>query len=97
MKYESHESAPEREPSKETQPLKIIYKVMLIDYFESEWIDLGKEYDFENKDLAIQKRDKCNLREFKSITPSYDHYGVIEMKNGVRDHEIDCPATFKSE
>lgn len=81
----------------EPEPPKITYKVFLRDYFENEWIDCGDEgYVFTDKNLAIQKRDKCNQREFKTTTPPYDHYGVIEMKNGARGHEIDCPATFKS-
>ena len=82
----------EEEP---VQP-KITYKVMLRDYFENEWIDCGDTgYVFEEKDKAIEKRDKCNLREFKTTTPPYDHYCVVEMKNGVHGDEIDCPATFK--
>lgn len=86
----------DEEEYKQPVQQQITYKVMLIDYFEGEWITLGKEgYDFDDKNLAIQKRDEWNLREFKTTTPPYDHYGVIEMKNSVRGHEIDCPATFK--
>ena len=43
---------------------------------------------------AIKRRDELNLKEFGTTTPSYDHYGVMEMSTKHRGHEIKCPATF---
>jgi hypothetical protein len=82
--------------TEETLPSNITYKVMLIDYFEGDWITIeGEEYAFADKNLAIQSRDERNLIEFKTTTPRHDHYCVIEIINGQPGHEVDCPATFK--
>lgn len=87
----------ESDDQEEPERPKITYKVFLRDYFENEWVDLGDVgYVFDDKESAIQKRDKCNQREFKTTTPPYDHYCVIEMTNGVRGKETDCPVAFKS-
>ena len=78
------------------RPVKITYKVMLRDYFENEWADCGTEgYVFDIKEDAIKRRDELNLREFKTTTPSFDHYCVVEMTSKHKGQEIDCPATFK--
>lgn len=85
-------------PTKKTPSPKVTYKVMLRDYFEGEWADLGKEdYTFEEKGEALKRRDELNLREFKTVTPSYDHYGVVEMTGKEMGKEIECPATFRSQ
>ncbi len=95
MRQRSFQSSPELEPTKETTPKAKRYKVMLQDYFDKEWIDCGDEsYWFDTEEEAIKRRDELNLKEFGTTTPSYDHYGVMEMSTKHRGHEIKCPATF---
>lgn len=85
------ENAPEILRTPEEGPIVHPYRVMLYNFLEGDWIDLGEGFDFDSKKDALAKRDELNSR-FGSEFPSFDHYGVIEMDaTGFRGREIECP------
>jgi hypothetical protein len=78
-------------PTGKKKPKQKPFKVMLYDSFERIWIDLGKGHDFVSQTRAFSKRDELNKKEFKTLTPSRDHYGVMRMnKTGTKGSEISC-------
>ena len=91
------EKEPVPENKSELQPTTFKpYKVMLLDYFERGWMSLEAwgEYEFDDEESAMKKRDEENLEEFGTLNPRYDHYGVFLMFDVDRGREINCPATF---